>query len=768
MRRFRDLAFKHKLTLLALFASAVTMLLASGILLWSEGQRSQRWGEAHVRSLANVLGATSVAALEFGDASAAQENLATARLEPMVVAARLYRADGTVLATYVRAGDEGHALPDHPRDARALQQGRYLTYVGPVSFQGERSGWILVEADIGSLAHRLRSYGATVLLALAASLAFALPIAQRLQRTMSAPIEELTAAVRAVAGRGDYSVRVPVQGRDELSVLSGGFNQMLSRIQEQDADLRAARDTLERRVEERLQDVRREIQEREKTQAALDDSERRFRSIVESTNERVWSCDAEGRWTYNNPALERILGWTPEELLGRSHEEILHPDDVKRVALLRETHQIHELGWSGLPLRWRHKDGGYRTLESVGSAVRGPDGTPVGWQGLDRDITDRLGLEEQLRQAQKMEAIGRLAGGVAHDFNNLLGVILGHSELLLDSADKKVEMRVRNIRGAADRAAGLTRQLLAFSRRQLLEPKVIDLNGLVLDLGRMLPRLLGEDVMLQLRPGTDVGRIKADPTQIEQVIMNLAVNARDAMPRGGHLVIGTGSLQADSAARGGPRLEPGPYVRLTVSDTGCGMDQETLAMIYEPFFTTKEPGKGTGLGLSTVYGIVKQSGGSIFARSEPGAGTTFDIYLPCVEGRTEEELVEEPPPPRGSERILVVEDESSLRELIGEILGGLGYDVTATGSGAEALRVARDAGPPDLLLTDVVMPAMSGRELATILRGEMPSLRVLYMSGYTDDAVVRHGVAAGSSLVQKPFTTHLLATRVREALGSRG
>jgi signal transduction histidine kinase/ActR/RegA family two-component response regulator len=377
----------------------------------------------------------------------------------------------------------------------------------------------------------------------------------------------------------------------------------------------------------------------------------------------------------------------------------------------------------------------------------------------------------QLEQIQKMDAIGRLAGGVAHDFNNLLTVILGRTEILLEPLPPEDPMRrgIELIRRTAGRAAELTRQLLAFSRKQVLEPVVLDLNTVATEMKDMLGRLIGEDIALLTTPSPGLGRVKADRGQIEQVLMNLAVNARDAMPQGGRLILETAEVELDEEyARRHVGARPGPHVMLAVSDTGTGIPREIRSQIFEPFFTTKEPGKGTGLGLATVYGIVKQSGGYIEVESEPGRGTTFRIYLPRFDAPSA--AGDRGPRPAaatgGTETILLVEDEEGVRELARDILRANGYTVLEARNGPEALLICeRHQGPLDLLLTDVVMPRMSGRELAERLAPLRPDLRVLYMSGYTDDAVIRHGVlGAGTAFLQKPFTPAVLVQRVRETL----
>ena len=384
---------------------------------------------------------------------------------------------------------------------------------------------------------------------------------------------------------------------------------------------------------------------------------------------------------------------------------------------------------------------------------------------------EREQLQSQLLQAQKLEAVGRLAGGVAHDFNNMLSVILGHGEIVLNKLHPGDPLRddVNAILEAGKRSAALIRQLLAFSRKQTLQPEVLDLNAVVRNLEKMLRRLIGEDIVLELALAEEIDRVMADPGLVEQVIMNLSVNARDAMPNGGRLLFGTANVELDETyAQNHTGVDPGKYVMLAVTDTGCGMDKETLSNVFEPFFTTKEKGKGTGLGLATVYGIVKQSGGNIWAYSEPGKGTTFKIYLPATEAKPEPKTTadEKETAKGGGEHILVVEDEDSLRKLAETALSRLGYQVSVAANGGEALLLMEEKGlKPDLVITDVVMPNMSGKELANRLQRNQPDLKVLYMSGYTDSAIVHHGILEpGTAFIQKPFILRDLAEKARAVL----
>ncbi|MGO8732466.1 MAG: PAS domain-containing protein, partial [Terriglobia bacterium] len=515
-----------------------------------------------------------------------------------------------------------------------------------------------------------------------------------------------------------------------------------------------------------------DVTQARRAEAALRRSEQRFRLITESIDEIFWIANPEvSEIVYVSPAYCRVWGRTQESLYKdpKSFVEACHPDDRERVLT---TFEVMQEGKAfDLEFRVIHTDASIHWVWCRGFPVRDEAGTLTQYAGIAQDVTARRRLEDQFRQAQKMEAVGRLAGGVAHDFNNLLTIINGYSELALERLhpDDPIRNSIEEIAKAGGRAASLTRQLLAFSRQQVLAPRVLDLNALVAEVERMLRRLIGEDIALVMVPGAELGRVKADPGQIEQILVNLAVNARDAMPGGGKLVIETANLEFDDAyARSHPVVTPGRYVMLAISDSGTGMDAAIQAHIFEPFFTTKGQGKGTGLGLSTVYGIVKQSGGFIWVYSELGRGTTVKIYLPLVEEAVESFPGSEAPELSfgGSETILLVEDEEAVRTLALKILQERGYRVLESVTPEAAFQIAEHHQEPiDLLLTDVVLPKMSGRKIAEHLNLLRPSMKVLYMSGYTDDVVVRTGVLElNTAFLQKPFTPSGLARKVREVL----
>jgi PAS domain S-box-containing protein len=525
--------------------------------------------------------------------------------------------------------------------------------------------------------------------------------------------------------------------------------------------------------------VVRDITERMRTEEALKESEERYRTAIESSNDGVSITKGDLHLFVNRKYLE-IFGYNHlEEIVGKPPSITVHPDERDRVMEITRKRQAGEDVPSKYEFKGIRKDGDIIYIE-VSAAKTIYRGEAVSLAYL-RDITERKGaeeemaaLQEQLRQSQKMEAIGRLAGGIAHDFNNFLTVIKGYSQLsLLElKEDSPLKGNIEEINRATDQSAGLIRQLLAFSRRQVMEMRVLDLNILLQNLNKMLRRVIGEDIELVTLLAEDLGRVKTDPGQIEQVILNLAVNARDAMPSGGKLTIETANVELDGAyARRHVAVTPGRYVMLAVSDTGVGMTPEVRDRVFEPFFTTKEEGKGTGLGLSTVYGIVKQSEGNIWIYSEPGHGTTFKIYLPQVEELLEEvkEKVVGEELPRGSETVLVVEDDEEVRKLAVRVLKRQGYKVLEASQGDDALRLCEEHNRPiQLMVTDVVMPGMDGRELTNRLMLLHPEIRVLYMSGYTGNTIVHHGVLEdGINYLQKPFTVEALAGKVREVLDKK-
>lgn len=533
--------------------------------------------------------------------------------------------------------------------------------------------------------------------------------------------------------------------------------------------------TLRQRVKELEESARKHQQ----AEGALEESKERFRQIYDEAPIGFHELNSGGNIVQVNRTELEILGYMAEEMLGQPVWKFVVEEEITRKVLMAKIAgdvSFHET----FERTYRRKDGTTLPVLVRDRVIRDKGGQILGIRSTFEDITERRQSEEalskseeQLRQWQKVEAIGKLAGGVAHDFNNLLMTIKGYSEILLgkfDPGDPRHE-EVEEILMAAERATSLTRQLLAFGRRQVLHPQVLDLNGIVTNMNKMLRRLIGEDIQLLTILDQELWSVKVDPGQIEQVIMNLAVNARDAMPRGGKLTIETTNVVLDkNYARQYVSVKPGPYVMMAVSDNGCGMDKEIQSHLFEPFFTTKEKGKGTGLGLSTVYGIVKQSGGNIWVYSEPGQGTAFKIYLPkaAEAGKEKYRPIESPRilARKGTETILLVEDEKAVRTMIRKTLQSNGYTVLEAHHGQEALHICDQySGPIHLMVTDVVMPRMSGKELAEKLTPKRPEMKVLYMSGYPDNSIVQHGVLEpGTEFLQKPFTFNALEAKVRKIL----
>jgi PAS domain S-box-containing protein len=574
-----------------------------------------------------------------------------------------------------------------------------------------------------------------LLLLLAAGLAFGAATMYLLERFVISRVGKLSDDITNVGASGDLSARVRVSGHDELANLADTINGM-------------------------LEDLQRAQIEREEERA-------RLAVMVEKMPAVLWTADANLQIVSAMGAGLAALGFHGREAVGLSVSDFFFTKDREAPPIAAHRKALegqavaYEVSW---------KD---RKFESHVQPLRDSEGKIQGVIGVALDVTERERLTDQLRQSQKMQAVGELAGGVAHDFNNLLMVVKGHAQLLLDRIPDSSPLRpsAEQVEKAADRAATLTRQLLAFSRKQVLQARVLDLNDAVAGMIKMFSRVIGENIEMAFIPGGQLGRVKADPGQIEQVLLNLVVNARDAMPGGGRLTIETSNVELDSRyAATHTSVEPGQYVMLTVTDTGCGMDAETQRRMFEPFFTTKGPGKGTGLGLATVYGVVKQSGGYVYVYSELERGTTFKIYLPQVTAELDKLAPEaqKKKSPRGSETILFVEDEQSVRELVRDYLVAAGYCLLEAPDGTQALKVAAaHPGPIHLLITDVVMPHLSGPELATKLTAQRPNVKVLFISGYTDDTVFRHGVLEGGvAFLQKPFNLKALSQKIREVLSS--
>jgi two-component system cell cycle sensor histidine kinase/response regulator CckA len=521
--------------------------------------------------------------------------------------------------------------------------------------------------------------------------------------------------------------------------------------------------------------VLRDMTASKQAQQQLRRNEEKFRSLVETTPDWIWEMDPAGQLTYSNAGVFAILGYRPEEIVGHSVAPLVDPEDRARLESALAGASSPNPGWKGCIIRWRHKDGTPRYLQSYAAPILDNNGLITGYRGIDHDVTGQRELLARFNQAQKLESIGRMAGGIAHDFNNLLTVILGYADQALAKlfASDPLFIPLSEIERAGRRAADLTRQLLTFSQRHVVQPELLDLNSVIAETERMLRRVIGEDVALATSLCADLKPVLVDRGQVAQVLLNLAVNARDAMPRGGDILIETShqEISATSPLVGGQTMTAGSYVVLTFTDTGMGMDEHIRARAFEPFFTTKSPDKGSGLGLSTVYGIVKQAGGYIWVYSEQMKGTTFKIYLPAAQGTATPPAT--PPVPadlRGTETILLVEDQEEVRNYVVRSLQPLGYTVLAAAGAEDALRVARHYERPiDLVLSDVVMPGLPSSDMVRQVTKLHPELtRIVYMSGYPQDLVVSK-VDLNQSVwyLSKPFTPQIVAAKIREVLGPR-
>jgi PAS domain S-box-containing protein len=556
--------------------------------------------------------------------------------------------------------------------------------------------------------------------------------------------------------------------------LAGLYAGRFRHLMHKQRTLQQARDRLESEVQKRTSELRDEIEERKQLEAELSREQDLWRTLLDNSPDHIYFKDAQSRFIKSSKSMTRLFGVeSPDELLGQTDFDFFS-DEHARPAFEDEQEIIR----NGRPMidkeeREVWKDGHVTWASSTKMPLRAAAGKIIGIMGISRDITERKRLEDHLIQSQKLETVGKLAGGIAHEFNSILTAIIGHAELLREDlpAGSPLAQNATAISQSADRAAILTRQLLAYGRKQFLRPEALNLNQVITGMSGVLNHLMGGDtVAVSIVPAAGLKPVKADAGQIEQVIMNLAMNARDAMPGGGKLTLETANVTfgPDDLGRH-PELKPGGYVMLAISDTGRGMSEGVKARAFEPFFTTKDVGQGTGLGLSTCYGIVKQSGGHINVYSEPGRGTTFKIYLPQLASLPPVPLerLESPELPRGTETILLVEDDPALREMAATLLRRLGYTVLAAANGVEALSLKQqnDTGHVDLLLTDVVMPHMSGRELADRVRALFPQTRILFTSAYTENAIAdQGGLDKGVALLQKPFTPSALARKVREML----
>ena len=740
-RAFRDRPIRQKVNLLIAAASGIALVLAAVGLVVYDVTTVQPRALRDLMAQVELIRINTTAALAFQDRQAATENLSTLRAKREIASASLFGPDRRLFATYVRHGEEPRPGNTTPLPPGHSYQNDRLTISEQVQNEGQTLGWLAMEYTLPPLWSRLPQYGIITGVVLLALLTVSLLLWRLLESSITEPLARLAEASKAVAQSKSREVRAVKKADDEIGHLTDAFNEMLSTLQNRETALR--------------------------------DSTAQLLEAMTVARMGSWAWDVQAATISWGGRESEVFGQRgkPADASLDSFLELVHPSDRASVdqGLWRaaETGQRCELDFRVLD-----PDGHTRWLAMRGQRAHEDGRNGMRLVGLVMDVTERRRLEEQLLQSQKLEAIGRLAGGVAHDFNNLLTGILGYANFALKSLPDTHASRtdILEIERAGTRAVALTGQLLAYARRQMIAPKIVSLNELVTNMENLLRRLIGEDVDLETRCAPQLWPAQIDPGQFEQVIINLAVNARDAMPRGGRLTIETSNCTLDDTyVSQHPEVLPGEYVMLAVADTGMGMDSATQVRIFEPFFTTKEQGKGTGLGLAVCYGIVRQANGHLWVYSERGRGTTFKVLLPRAmddqEAGTTPKAVEQLSSP-GSETILIVEDEPVVRRLTVRALAERGYHVLEAEDGEAALVIAREhPGDLQLLVTDVVMPGMNGKELADRLTTDRPDLRVLYISGYAEHAVVRQGVLVeGIAFLSKPFDLSELARTVREVL----
>ncbi len=799
-RSFKNSPVQNKLILLILFISGTVLILSSLLFFIYDAISFRRTLKNNLLVTANIIGNNVASALLFSDEKAASESLSSLTADEHILAAYIITPDRRIFARYISPDAKRIVLKlEHPgqpasnvidpstlaelfREAAASWDWDFdLDIVRDIQHNGKKVGWVVIQSDTKELTGRMLWFG--VAMSAITSLMFFVVIflSSRLQTVISRPIMLVADAMKAVsAGTADYSIRLIKESNDELGDLADGFNEMITRIQKSDDEVRMHREHLQEEVTKRTLELEHaydqlmnELNERKRAEQALLMSESRLEEAQHIAHIGSWEWNMEdASVTWSDEAF-RIFGAEPDSFKP-NHQEVLksiHPDDllirknaVKEAIAKRSSYTID--------YRIIRVDSTVRYIHEQAVVVINKQGEPSQLIGTMQDITEQRRLEEQLRQSQKMEAIGQLAGGIAHDFNNILTAIIGYGTLMKMkmSNDDPLVSNVDNILDASDKAATLTQSLLAFSRKQLMKLAPADLNQIIRKIEKLLIRIIGEDIELQAVLTERDLTAMVDSGQIEQILMNLVTNARDAMPDGGTLTIKTELFMVTGASfLPAPLLSTESYALISISDSGIGMDKEIQERIFEPFFTTKEMGRGTGLGLAIVYGIISQHNGRITVYSEPGEGTTFRIYLPLIEANTQEENKPEAGVaalPRGSETILVAEDDEAVRRLEDTVLREFGYTVILARNGEEAIRkFMENRDVIQLAILDMIMPKKNGKEVYDHIKGIRPDIKVLFASGYTADIIGKKGILDQEiEFVMKPLSPIALLKKVREIL----
>ncbi len=772
-------SIRSKLLFTGMATTFCVLLTASIIILTSEFLSFRQSLIDNLTGYAQTISANSTAALSFGDNKSAEETLATLKSVPSIIGAVIYDKQGGAFASYLR--DEKTWVVEN---GQPLRKGyrftlRFVDYYYPISLERETIGAVHIRSDLGGLYARAMRYGITLAIIMLIACLMSYVLFTKLHKAITKPIFDLMDLMYVVSKEQDYSVRARAQGHDELTYLVHGFNDMLEKIHERDTELAGYRMSLEELVAERTAQLRttnteleNELAERTRMEKALHESETKYRTIFETTGNASIIVEYDMGIFMINSAFEQLSGYRRDEVEGKmSWTDFIAEEDQEK---LRHYHYMRRIDPQSVPgdyeCRVVDRSGNIKNIYLTEAIIPGTDRSVASFL----DITDRKRLEEHLMQSQKIEAVGQLAGGVAHDFNNILTAIIGYGNLLKDELEgsERLGTYTNYILTSADKAKHLTQALLTFSRKQLMAPRPIDLNKIINNMHNLLVRLIGEDIKIKIEAVQRDLVVFADPGQIEQILMNFATNARDAMPEGGLFTIRTEVVTFnDEFLRRFPQGQAGKkYAVFTVSDTGSGIDKKNLDHLFEPFFTTKEVGKGTGLGLSIIHGIVNQNNGYITVESELQKGTQFAVYLPLLEAQAEEES--RPVMPKlkgGTETILVAEDDKQTLSFITEILQRHGYSVIGTADGEEAVKRFRELQDTiALVLLDVIMPNKNGRIVYDEIRLIDENVKTLFMSGYTADIIHKKGIFESNiNFLSKPIISGALLTKVREILDSQ-
>jgi PAS domain S-box-containing protein len=774
---WQNLSIKEKLILISFITTGSALFLVGTIFIAGEILNVRHSSLTYLSGLSKTISQNSVPFVTNRDKKGADKLVASLSTTSDITCAVLYDEKGNILTKF----DRGASCPDM---AIPLPKGEthhfgltHMDVTQEIKRGQDSLGTLHVRAYLGGSYSKVMSYMTTLIVIMGCSFLFGYILFSNLQNTVTRHIYELASLMKVVSTEKNYSIRSKTETRDEIGTLAEGFNEMLNNIEMRDIELAHYRQGLEDLVDKRTKELisaneqlQKELAERIKIEKALQESEYRYRTIFETSGNANAILEENMTISMVNAAFEKLSRFNRDEIESKkTFLEFVEGDDLERVKSCHSAQRENsKSAQSEYECRLKNREGSLRDVYASVSLIPGTSRSIVSII----DVTDLRKLQGQLLHSQKMEAVGQLAGGVAHDFNNILTIIMGYGSILLMNTDKDstIKSYVESILASAERATNLTQSLLAFSRKQSIKPKNIELNSVIKNVEKLLRRLIGEDIELQTKLSKAVVPVFADPGQIEQALINLAANARDAMPQGGSLLIQTEVLNGDKEFyRKFADYKPGKYALISVADTGEGMNQETAEHVFEPFFTTKEEGKGTGLGLSIVHGVITQHGGHIEVKSQPGKGTVFSMYLPLVayqKERTRAPIVEHSQ--GGSETVLVAEDNEPVRILVRNVLAEFGYNVIESADGEEALEKFRGCGNHvHLLLLDVILPKIDGKSVYEELRKINPEIKVLFMSGYTEDIVQKYGVSENKfNFIQKPVKPHVLLGKVRNVLDS--